>query len=491
MIKPSRQPKQRRGSRRLANMAAKRALQKLQWLLQPKVFAVGAFAPVYGDITRLNTNRTILEALGAATIHTIISEFMGMLESSCAVYEINGDYATGIFSSGWCQFMDGASYKLCGTTEVTQALTCGKWHCHESCWLEAAKPAIDSGAPVDIECAGGIRLYAVPIRVNDTIIGAINFGYSSPPKDEQKLTELAEKYQVDRKELARIAREYQERPSFVIELAKHRLGEATNLIGLLVALRQEEKELQESKTNLEKRVQERTAELQTANQELEAFTYAVSHDLRAPLRGINGSCQAILEDYAAKLDAGGQELLHDLIDSSRDMTTLIDGLLRLSRSTQGELSREKVELSPMAEEILKTLRKQEPERLLSHRIAPNLVAFGDARLLKTALTNLLANAWKYTARQPAPHIELAADRQHGETVYQVSDNGAGFDMAYADKLFTPFQRLHPVSEFAGSGIGLATVQRIIHRHGGRIWAESRVGQGATFFFTLALKEGSQ
>ncbi|MBF0582866.1 MAG: PAS domain S-box protein [Magnetococcales bacterium] len=225
-------------------------LQQLEWLLRPKTFSQGNFQPAYGDITRLNTNRTILSALGPETLANIVSEFMGMLETSSAVYEINGDYAAGIFSAAWCQLMDGASYKLCASGDTRQALAGGQWLCHESCWTEATRPAIESGLPNDIECKGGIRLYAVPIRVGDRVIGGINFGYGSPPTSPEKLTELAERFQVDVEELDSCARLYQPRPQFVIDLAKHRLVEAAELIGLLVARKQEEEVLKESETRL-------------------------------------------------------------------------------------------------------------------------------------------------------------------------------------------------------------------------------------------------
>ncbi|MBF0162129.1 MAG: PAS domain S-box protein [Magnetococcales bacterium] len=169
-------------------------LRQLEWLLKPRAFVRGSFEPVYGDITRFNTNRTILSALGTETLSSILSEFMGMLGTSSAVYEANGDYAAGIFSSGWCQLLDNASYKRCGTEDAAQALGSGQWLCHESCWREATQPAIASGVANDIPCKGGIRLYAVPIRIGDRIIGGINFGYGSPPHAMEKLTELAETF---------------------------------------------------------------------------------------------------------------------------------------------------------------------------------------------------------------------------------------------------------------------------------------------------------
>ncbi|HMQ56174.1 MAG TPA: PAS domain S-box protein, partial [Anaerolineae bacterium] len=226
-------------------------------------------------------------------------------------------------------------------------------------------------------------------------------------------------------------------------------------------------------------------ELQAANKELEAFSYSVSHDLRAPLRAIDGFSQALLEDYTAQLDAEGQRYLQRVRAASQRMAELIDDLLTLSRIARSEMHREAVNLSELAQAVIETLGQAEPERAVEVVIAPGLVVWADARLLRAALENLLGNAWKFTARQPQARIELGRMTQTDQTVYFVRDNGAGFDMAYADKLFGAFQRLHSPADFAGSGIGLATVQRIIHRHGGRIWAEGEVDHGATFYFTLS------
>ncbi|KJU87682.1 two-component hybrid histidine kinase sensor and regulator [Candidatus Magnetobacterium bavaricum] len=235
---------------------------------------------------------------------------------------------------------------------------------------------------------------------------------------------------------------------------------------------------------LQQKLQEQTRELAAANTELEAFTYAVSHDLRAPLRAIDGYTMAVLEDYADRLDDEGRELLQSLRQNSQEMYGLINGLLRLSRSTRGALSPERVNLSVMADGIMKALQRAEPQRQVSCHIAPQLEACGDPVLLKTALENLIGNAWKYTANTPEPHIEVAAQAQADGLVYSVGDNGAGFDMRYADNLFKPFRRLHKAEEFSGSGIGLATVERIVLRHGGRIWAVAEVDKGATFYFTI-------
>ena len=226
-------------------------------------------------------------------------------------------------------------------------------------------------------------------------------------------------------------------------------------------------------------------ELEGANKELEAFSYSVSHDLRAPLRTIDGFSRILLEDYAERLDEEGEDYLGRVRAASKHMDALIEDLLDLSRVSRGPLRREAIDLSAMARGIIRKFEGSQPERDVKFVAEEGVVAEGDASLLAVALENLLGNAWKFTSKRELATIEFgAAPYEGGDVAYHVRDDGAGFDPRYAEKLFGAFQRLHGSEEFEGTGIGLATVARIVHRHGGRVWAEGAVGEGATFFFTL-------
>ncbi len=225
--------------------------------------------------------------------------------------------------------------------------------------------------------------------------------------------------------------------------------------------------------------------LQVANRELEAFSYSVAHDLRAPLRGMNGFARLLLDTYSDRLDAEGQDWLREIVANAQRMASLIDALLSLSRVTRAGLRREPVDLSAMARASGSELASRERDRPVELVVQEGLRADADQQLVRVVIDNLLANAWKFTSNARDARVELGVTEQAGARAFFVRDNGAGFDMAFAGKLFAPFQRLHTVSEFPGTGIGLATAQRIIHRHGGRIWAAGQVGGGATFFFTLS------
>ena len=263
------------------------------------------------------------------------------------------------------------------------------------------------------------------------------------------------------------------------------LQEVTALRQAEAALARAEDEQRRLTAEFEERVRERTVALQAAIGELEAFSYSVSHDLRAPLRSIAGFSQALIEDAGPSLSADARDDIARIVAASRRMDHLINDLLTLSMVTRAEMTRESVDVSDLANRIVAELADVSPTRPVATTVASGMVAHGDPRLVRVALENLLTNAWKFTSRRERACIEVGqTDGDGAGPVFFVRDNGVGFDPAFADKLFGPFQRLHDAAEFPGTGIGLATVRRIVLRHGGRVWAESRPGEGACFYFTL-------
>ncbi|MCU1277102.1 MAG: hybrid sensor histidine kinase/response regulator [bacterium] len=300
----------------------------------------------------------------------------------------------------------------------------------------------------------------------------------------QRDLELAAQQGVARGEERRVRKDGSQ---FIAEVAltavRDSLGQLVGFVSIARDITERrQSEVAISKLNAE--LEQRIADLAAANAELEAFSYSVSHDLRGPLRAIDGFSKILMEDYRERLDGQGQHYLARVRAGSQRMGHLIDALLSLARVTRAEMDRGRVDLAQIAREVVEELRRHEPARVVDVVIVDRAPASGDAGLLRAALENLLGNAWKFTGKTTAPRIELGVQARDGGSAYYVRDNGAGFDMAYAHKLFVPFQRLHERSEFEGAGIGLATVQRIITRHGGKLWAESTPGQGATFWFTL-------
>jgi len=252
----------------------------------------------------------------------------------------------------------------------------------------------------------------------------------------------------------------------------------------MTALMKSQEEVQRINSDLEQRVEQRTRQLESANREAESFAYAVSHDLRAPLRSMSGFSQILLDTAPAGLDEQAMHYLRRIQDASQRMSCLIEDLLNLSRISRSALDRRPVDLTELTADVAASLRERYPDRPVQVRIAGGMHVHGDLRLLRIAIDNLLSNAWKYTGRESRPQVEVGEQRTPEGTAYFVRDNGVGFDMTHAETLFLPFQRLHAEAEFPGNGIGLATVQRILALHGGRIWAEAQPGQGATFYFML-------
>ena len=334
------------------------------------------------------------------------------------------------------------------------------------------------GIAAAVAVAAMFLAYALSLRLQSTVTGPLlaigdvarevsgkrNFALRAPKLSEDEVGSLADAFNTMLGEIER----------------------ATQGLQLEVAERtRAEEEVRRLAGELEQRVKERTAQLEYTNAELEAFCYSVSHDLRAPLRAIDGFSQALVEDFSQSLSEDARRYLTRIRAATQRMGQLIEDLLTLSKVSRSELRKLEIDLSDLARHAVAELAQREPARNVEVTVWDNMQAQADPRLLRAALENLIANAWKFTAKAEHPRIEVGCLRDGERSTYFVRDNGVGFDMAYADKLFGAFQRLHAEQEFPGTGIGLATVQRIVHRHGGRIWANAAQGKGATFFFTLA------
>jgi len=278
--------------------------------------------------------------------------------------------------------------------------------------------------------------------------------------------------------------EFSEEDQEILRIFGQRIGMELERKNHIMAREQAEVELRKHRDHLDLLVKERTAQLDELNQELEAFSYSVSHDLRAPLRAIDGFSQAVIEDYEDRLDEVGNDYLRRIRGGSQRMGQLIDDMLSLSRIGRMSMHRGTVNLTSMAENIIQRLKDSAPERKVEFEIGAGMTAVGDANILSIALDNLISNAWKYTSKVPAARIRFGTCETAQGKAFFIADNGAGFDMAYADKLFVPFQRLHERKDFEGTGVGLSIVNRVMQRHHGRVWAESKVGEGATFYFML-------
>lgn len=321
--------------------------------------------------------------------------------------------------------------------------------------------------------AGLSRFVSIVVGTLIALIG-VSFGLSRAAQRfiSRPILELAESAQ-----LIRSTRNYSVR---VPKRGDDEIGQLTEAFNeMLVGIEERDAALQR-----------RTTELEAANKDMEAFSYSVSHDLRTPLRGMDGFSQALLEDYASKLDPTGQDYLRRIRGAAQRMGQLIDDMLNLSRVTRSEMTFDSVDLGALARKSIEDLQPQQAGRAVEWNVAKSLPGRGDARLLGLVLENLLSNALKFTGKREQARIELGEVAQGAERVFFVRDNGAGFDMAHAGRLFGAFQRLHTAQEFPGTGIGLATVQRIIRRHGGRVWAEGQPENGATFYFTLSTISGA-
>jgi len=458
---------------RRQSVAGEAALQRHSEVLNRKLSQrVAELAASQAQIVRLNHLYAALSETNQAIAH--FTDRDTLFEKICRIAVERAGFAL-----AWIGLLDGRSGEIVPTTVYGASEP----------WFSAMRPfsaRAHRGVPVEI-AVNERRIYqcndllnspehaaerdmlersnlraavSLPLYLDCDVVGALTLFASEPGYfDEQR---------------SALVKEIAEDLSFALEIFERDL-----------LRRKAETELREANAELEARVQARTAELAAANRELEAFAYSVSHDLRAPLRMIDGFSKVLFDQYATKVDADGRLFMQQIHVHAERMTKLIDALLKLSTAGIQSMNLEHVDLSAMTRDIIANLVRAEPSRSVETHVEAGCTAKGDANLLNALLQNLLGNAFKYTARKPTAQVFFGSkDTAHGQAFY-VQDNGSGFDMRHADKIFQPFQRLHSADEFEGTGVGLATAARIVARHGGRIWAESELAAGSTFYFTLA------
>lgn len=425
----------------------------------------------YGDLLQLNTNRTIADAIDPVLLRRIAGDYLDLLGTSGAIYETNGDYALGIFSSGWCRFMDQSSRDLCDTEDDQAALDSGKWSCHESCW-STSRQSMDSRRPVDAACNGGIRLYAVPIVADGEVVGSINFGYGDPPTEQARLEALAGRFNVPVDRLREKSSGYAPRPPVIIELAKKRLQTAAMLIGEIVARKRAQDELGSL-----------ARELQRSNADLEQFAYAASHDLQEPLRAVSGYGSLLQHECGDDLGEKGTEYLGKLIHGAHRMQALIQDLLEYARVGTREHEHTRVDLTAVFTKVMDQLQSSLESRGAQIHCDALPTVTANKMHMTQLLQNLLGNAIKYcTADTPEAWISATEAADHWTIT--VRDNGIGIAPEYHERIFGIFQRLHTRADYEGTGMGLALCKRIVQRYGGELGVESAVGEGSTFYFTV-------
>ena len=463
------------------------ALKRIQWLLtrRPKQGEEPTYLAPYGDVTELNTCREILDSVGPKTLSNIASQSIELLETSVAIYESNGDYAFGMFTSGWCQFMDAASRRLCGDIDNQDALACGKWLCHDNCWNDSARAAMESRQTTDIECVGGIHLYGVPILADDDVVGAINIGYGDPPTDEETLRQLASDFQVDFAELHPKAFKYESRPAFIVDQAKANLHRAARLIGEMV-----------SRSRLEKKLVRAQATAESANRAKSEFLANMSHEIRTPLNGVLGMMQVLQE---SPLNEEQKECIETTINSGKTLIRVISDILDLSRIESGKMDIKEETFDP--EGVLSSIQAafmneaSKKGLAINYQLSPMLpsVVTGDSGRLRQVLFNLVGNAIKFT-RQGEVNVNaypknMGSDSGPLDLCIEVSDTGIGIPEEQLAAIFEPFTQVDGTNtrKYGGTGLGLSIVKRLIDLMGGSVLIESELGVGTTVRVRVPVK----
>jgi signal transduction histidine kinase/ActR/RegA family two-component response regulator len=456
-------------------LRAQDKLSRLEWMLrsrQEREERPWAHQP-YGDLTELNTSRVILDSIGSEVLCDIVGDHLDLLDTSSVIYEANGDYAQGIFASGWCRRLDAASRNLCATSDNQEALACGKWLCHEACWNGSARLSIERGEPVDVPCPGGLRLRAVPIRAGDNIIGSISFGYGDPPRDQAELLRIAARYQVPAEELAAEAAAYESRPPFVVALAHKRLDASARLIGEIAArtLTQKRQAILEERLRTTERLES-----------IGRLAGGIAHDFNNLLSVVLGNTELLLDDLPSGHHIRHRvEHIHAAADRAADLTRQI-----LAFGRRQILRPELLDLAQVVEAMSSILPSLVGVNIeIRQHLSPNAgMVKVDRSQIEQVLLNLVVNARDAMPNGGRLTIEVTAQpRGCGElsgdcVVLRVSDTGVGMDQATQAQIFEPFFTTKPMG--TGTGLGLSTAYGIVKQSGGEIAVHSEPGGGSCF-----------
>jgi PAS domain S-box-containing protein len=457
----------------------RRDLDRLRWMLSPPPASEVSELPEPSppcELAGRDRPGVILEAVGTKLLAEIAASFHVLMGTCFSVHEDNGEAVYSVMVSQWCRFLEGGLSGPVPPPGACELKTCAGSRCRHRGGRDASLRAIAEGRAMDLECLGGLRLYAVPIRAGDEIVGAMSLGYGDPTRDPAELAELAAHYNVDAEELERHAAAYETRPPFIVELAKQRLAGSAHLLGEIV-----------QRSRGEARLREATENMARSNRELEYFAYVASHDLQEPLRMVASYTQLLAHRYGDKLDQDARDYIAYAVDGATRMKQLIEDLLAYSRVTAKARPAACVDTQNAFSLALRNLEAaiHETGAEITRDDLPLVMA--DGTQVVQVFQNLLSNAIKFHSPGNRPRIHVSARPEPGDShrwVFQVSDNGIGIDPKYFSRIFAIFQRLHTRQEYPGTGIGLALCQRIVERHGGRIWIDSEPGRGSRFQFTF-------
>lgn len=457
----------------------RRDLDRLRWMFSPPARAIASGLPSkvpVCDLVLRNNARVILEAAGELLLSEIAADFYALMGTCFAVHEANGDLAYSVLVSDWCRFLDATTSRHCASSGDCQPQACGRWLCHQSPGREASAETMARGEPVEFECTGGLRLYAVPIHAGSEVVGTLSMGLGDPTRDPLQLAQLAGQLGIDAAELERHAAAYETRPPFIVELAKQRLACSARLLGEIVQRSRAEVLLRQARDDLAR-----------SNRELEQFAYIASHDLQEPLRMVASYTQLLAHRYRDKLDQEAQEFIAYAVDGATRMKQLIEDLLTYSRTTSSTRAAAVVDTRNSFSLALRNLDAAILEAGAEVDCGPLPPVLADPGQIVQVFQNLLGNAIKFRTPGVPPRVSVEARRAPDhprQWLFRVADNGIGIDPKYFDRVFAIFQRLHTRQEYPGTGIGLALCQRIVERHKGSIWIESEPGKGTAFLFTL-------